>query len=299
MILIKNSIIAISCLAIILGISACEREVHLNLSTGTPKVVVEGRIDNGYPPFVTLTSSIGFFDTVDFSSLQNYFIHNADIKVSDGTTTVSLKEYALDTGNHSKFYIYSLDTSSPGALSFTGQVGKFYTLTINYNGQTYTSVTKIPEPIKIDSIRSQPPAFVPKDYPNAIDLVVYFKDPDTLGNYARYSTKRNSEPFYTGDLYSDQITNGIAVNWHIHPGKNTAQPDSVKNSYFFKGDTVTVAWSSIDKGVYTFWNTFQYAADQVGNPFSSPINSESNISNGAVGVWAGYGTTQSTFIIPK
>jgi len=286
-------------LFIMYALTSCEREVHLNLSTGAPRLVVEGRIDNGYPPFITLTTSVGFFSTVDFSTIQNYFVHGANVKVSDGSKTVTLREYSLDTGNNSKFFIYTLDTADPGSLNFLGQIGKFYTLTINYNGQTYTSVTKIPEPIKLDSIRSQPPTFTNDKYPDAVQLVVYFKDPDTIGNFVRYFTKRNSEPFYNGDLYNDDITNGLHTNWHIAAGYNTVQPDSFKSNHFFKGDTVIVSWSSIDKGVYTFWNTFAYAVSASGDPFSSPINSQSNITNGAIGVWAGYGSYLDTFIVPK
>jgi hypothetical protein len=53
----------------------------------------------------------------------------------------------------------------------------------------------------------------------------------------------------------------------------------------------------IDKGVYTFWNTYAFAQRAVGNPFSSPINVKTNISNGALGIWAGYGSSFDTLVV--
>jgi hypothetical protein len=285
--------------AFIYLLSSCEKEVHINLGNSAPRLVVEGEIFTGGPPIVTLTNSIGFFSSIDYSTIQNAFVHGAVITVSDGSQTITLKEYSLDTANNSKFFVYSADLSDPNAKNFVGQVGKYYTLNINYNGQTYSSITMVPPPIHIDSVTLNKLADPPARFPDAIGLVVHFKDPDTPGNYARYFTKRNSEPYYAGDIYDDEITNGAPVDWHIHPGTNLSMPDSESTFYFYKGDTVTVIWSSIDKGVFTFWNTFEYASAAVGNPFASPINTKSNITNNALGVWAGYGIDSATIIIPK
>jgi hypothetical protein len=43
--------------------------------------------------------------------------------------------------------------------------------------------------------------------------------------------------------------------------------------------------------VYEFWRTYQFAINVIGNPFASPTNLPTNFSNGALGVWAGYGTS--------
>jgi len=149
----------------------------------------------------------------------------------------------------------------------------------------------------IDSLTTKPPIQTDPKYPTEVALFINFRDPDTIGNYAKYFTKRNSEPYFAGGTYSDEVTNAAPVNFPIFPGYNTQNPDSGWAKRFFVGDTVTVKWSSIDKGVYTFWETFQYATNVVGNPFASPINVQSNISNGALGVWAGYGSTNTTLII--
>lgn len=291
------SIAAIAIL--LLWLASCEKEVHINLSGEPPRLVVEGQIETGLPPYVTLTNTVSFFSTIDLSTLQNAFIHGANITVSDGSQTVTLKEYSVDTGAASKFFFYSVDTTVGNFM--VGQVNKYYTLTINYNGQTYTSTTKIPFPKAVDTMWYDKPEFNdPKLLDSAKELFVNYSDPDTIGNYVRYFTSRNGDLFYPGpSIYSDQVINGTTVKQiGILAGFNpevNLNTDSMR--YFYPGDTVTLKWCMIDKGVYTFWNTYQFAQQSTGNPFASPINVTSNISNGALGVWAGYASTFRTLVI--
>ena len=69
--------------------------------------------------------------------------------------------------------------------------------------------------------------------------------------------------------------------------------------YFYPGETVTLKWCEIEKSVYDFWNSFDYATNSVGNPFATPINPKTNISNGGLGVWAGYGSILRTLVVPS
>lgn len=288
-------------ISIVGTLQSCQKEVHIKLNSAPSQLVVEGGIQTGTPPIVLLTSSVSFFSSIDLSSLQDIFVHNAIVKVSDGTDTVTLKELSFDTGSSgSKFYVYTLD---PGSSLMLGQVNKFYTLTIEYNGQTYTSVTKIPTPKAVDTMWIDSPLFSSPRIPKgALQLFVTYSDPDTPGNYVRYFTKRNSEQYFASDnVYTDQLINGQTVpKIELFAGYNKTQDangDSL--SYFYPGDTVTLNWSMIDKGVFDFWNTLNFAEQSTGNPFASPINVKSNIKGGALGVWAGYGSITRTLIIPK
>ncbi len=281
-------------------LASCEKEVHINLAGSPPKVVVNGSIETGFPPYIFFTSTIGFFSTVDLATLQNSFLHGATMTVSDGSTTVTLKEYSLDTGVN-RISFYSVDTANLGNLML-GQVGKMYTLTILYNGTTYTAVTKIPNPKGIDTLWFDVPVFQNSKTPDsAKQLFANYTDPDTPGNYVRYFTRRNHESFYQSGIFSDEVVNGKRIsNIGLYAGydnTNNANGDSLR--YFYPGDSVVVKWCEIDKGVYTFWNTYDYANNALGNPFASPINVTSNVSNGALGVWAGYGSIYYTIALPK
>lgn len=285
---------------LLIGFASCQKEVHINLGGTAPVVVVQGQIQTGQIPYVLLTSSVSFFANIDLSTLQNSFVHQAVITVSNGTQTVNLKEYSFDTGAHYKIYVYSIDTTIPGAMML-GEAGKTYTLNIQVNGSTYTAVTKIPNPKGVDTMWFAAPTFKNKRTPDsAYQLFVNYTDPDTPGNYVRSFTRRNQEQFYPNGLYSDETVNGITIsNIALFAGyqdSTNVQRDTVR--YFFPGDTVTLNWCQIDKGVYTFWNTEAFAQQSIGNPFASPINVQTNIKGGAIGVWAGYSSTEKTLVVP-
>ena len=287
-------LMGIAIVVLIITLSACEKVVHINLGGTPPQVVVEGAVETNIPPYVILTSTIGFFSTVDLATLEGSFIHGANVQVNDGSKTVTLKEYAIDTANGAKFYVYSVDTTLPTAL-MTGQVGKSYTLTITYNGTTYSSVTKIPNPKGVDSIWFAKP--LADHFPDsALQLFVNYTDPDTPGNYVRYFTRRNSQQFYPSGIFSDEAVNGKTINnLQLVAGYDDSlnvNGDSLR--YFYPGDTMTLKWCEIDRGVYNFWNSYIFANNAIGNPFASPINLQTNMTNGAIGVWAGYGSIQYT-----
>jgi hypothetical protein len=283
----------------IITLTSCQKEVHINLASAPPQVVVNGTIETGYPPYVFLTSTIGFFSQVNLATLQNSFLHGANIQVSDGTKTITLKEYSFDTGVN-KFSIYTIDTSNLANIML-GQVEKIYTLTILYNGVTYKSVTKIPNPKGVDTLWFGAPVFKNSKTPDsAKQLFANYTDPDTPGNYVRYYTKRNSEQFFPSGIFSDEVVNGkVVTNIGLFAGyQSTTNSNNDSLRYFYPGDTVILKWCEIDKGVYTFWNTYEYANNALGNPFASPINVQTNVSNGALGIWAGYGSILYTIVTP-
>ncbi len=295
--------------AILLLLSAsfylsCEKEVDIDLDSGETKLVVDGQIETDGYPLVVLTKSIGYFSKVDLATLENSFVHNASVRVSDGIRTIQLKEYVIDTGfnGSNKFSFYSIDTADVTSLAFKGVEEKYYSLTIEAEGKTYTSVTKIPAVKGVDSMWFRKPAgdVVVDD---AVLMYVRYQDPDTLGNYMRYFTKRNSEFFFTpfNSTFDDQIVNGTIIDsLSLLAGYNRSkEPNFDSVGYFFRGDTVTLKWCAIDKGTFKFFSTFEFATGSVGNPFSSPVNVTSNIKGGALGVWAGYGVQQTTKIISK
>ena len=285
-------------------VHSCEKEVSINLSTGESKLVVDGQIEtNGYP-LVILTKSIGYFARIDLSTLENSFVHGAVVKVSDGSKSITLKEYSLDTGINgtNKFFLYSIDTSDPSAFNFIGITEHFYKLTVEYQGKVYESTTKIPNVRPVDSLWFRKPSGTPK-IETAVLMYVKFKDPDTFGNYLRYFTRRNSELFLPGinSVYEDKIVNGTTIDsLNLAAGYNRSkEPNFDSLGVFFRGDTVTLRWCGIDRGVYDFFRTFEYATGTVGNPFAAPVNVQTNITGGALGVWAGYGSTYRTVVIPK
>lgn len=299
----KNVCVVLFFFCVLLLFTSCEKEVSFDLGPTSEKIVVEGTIESGLPPIVRLSKSIGFFSKIDLNTLSGTFLHGATITVSDGSTVVNLKEYSLQLDTLS-FYFYSVDTSNSTAFEFKGEVGKTYTLKIEYEGKTYESTTRIPELIPLDSIWAQAPPEeeMPEEYPNSMQLFVRYTDPPQMGNKARYFTSRNNNPFLPPfySVYDDQVINGTTIDIQLDAGFNKMDSlDFETYGYFYKGDTVILKWCSIDDKVFDFWRTLEFSYGSTGNPFSSPVEVSSNISNGALGVWQGYGVTYDTLYIPQ
>lgn len=295
----KYSLLCLLLIAVA-GFYSCEKEVSFDLGPSAEKVVVEGTIESGLPPYVFLSKSIGFFSKVDLSTLGNSFLHDAVITVTEGSTSFTLKEYQY-SNNGVSFFFYSVDTADFAARNFVGIMGKTYDLKIALAGKEYTATTFIPFVKPLDSLWAETPKEVNEDYPDLMQLFGSYTDPDTLGNRVRYYTRRNSEgylpPYYS--VYDDAIINGTRVQVQIDAGFN--KMDTINREtfgFFSKGDTVLVKWSAIDKSVFDFWRTLEFSYGSTGNPFATPVSVTSNISGGALGVWAGYGASTLTCIIP-
>ncbi|MBI3140028.1 MAG: DUF4249 domain-containing protein [Sphingobacteriales bacterium] len=278
---------------------SCEKTVSFKLDNVPPKLVVEGTIGNGEPPLIYLSRSLAYFSTISPDSLANSFVHDAEVWVSNGSRTHRLKEYAVPVQGGYTGYYYSVDSSSP-ATAFNGELNTNYTLRISWQGREYTAFTRIPSITRrIDSLFWKPaPA---GNIPNKVELMLRAYDPPGFGDYVRYFTKQNSDPFYPGlnSVYDDQIIDGSVYEIQVEKGvlRNGITPEAY--SFFDRGDTVILKLSNIDKATYDFWRTMEFTYASVGNPFSSPTRVLNNISGGALGYFGGYASQYRRIIIPR
>lgn len=285
-------------MGLVLFLSGCEKNISFDLKNPGDKLVVEATIENGQAPVVILTRSVGYFSRISPELLSQSFVHGAGVSISNGTLTHKLKEYAQQISPGIRFYYYGID-SSDLSTAFTGELNHAYTLRINSEGKEYTSATTIPNITKrIDSLWwKQAPATADT---SKVIVMVKATDPPGYGDYVRYFTKRNSEPFYPGlnSVFDDLFIDGTTYELQVDPGvdRNIVRTDS--DRFFKRGDTVTLKLSNIDKGTYDFWRTMEYSYASVGNPFSTPVKVLSNISGDALGYFGGYASQYRTIIIP-
>jgi len=282
---------------------SCEKQVNLQVNNQPSKLVVDASIENDNFPIVVLSTSLNYFSSISAEELSNSFVHNAIVTVGNGTKTTILKEYTYtDTSGYTLYY-YTVDSSDIANL-FTGEFNKTYLLNITADGQTYTSSTSIPVLAKkCDSIWWQPAPLA--DDKSLCVMYGTFSDPPGLGNYVRYFTKVNSDRFLPGltSSFDDQVVDGITYTLSFDPGwdKNDLDKPNTENGYGYvhHGDTVTLKYCNIDKATFDFWNTWDFAWQSYGNPFSSPVKVLGNISNAALGAFSGYAVQYKTIIIPK
>jgi hypothetical protein len=287
----------ITSLFLLVLLAGCEKNIDFKLNEEPAKLVVEATIENGQPPVVFLSSSLNYFSRINAAILANSFVHGAEVYVSDGRLTQKLKEYSIPVDTTYRIYYYSIDSSNL-STAFLGQLNRSYTLKINTGGQEYTSATTIPKITKkIDSLWSIPATG--KDTGKVI-VMVRATDPPGFGDYVRYWTKRNREPFLPGrnSVFDDFFIDGTTYQLQIDPGFDRNNPVSDDKRLFNKGDTVVFKLSNIDRTTYDFWRTMEYSYESVGNPFSTPVKVLGNISNGALGYFGGYASQYRTIIIP-
>jgi len=311
--------------AVVFLLTSCTTILEIDdLPQPNNEIVVEGTIEINEPPYILLTKNSPYFGGITVDDLSQYFIHNAIMKVWTGNDTVALIEFCIkllpveaqieileslgysvsDTSDIPNVCIYTVPNIINYFINgdttgvFIGKEHQTYHLHIEADGKVLTSVTTIPGLVPLDPLTIQPHPDANKD--SLVSVYINFKDPDTLGNYFRYSTQRNDEPFYypiSQSVYDDRIINSEYISLPLERGMDPqAEIDNDTWGYFWKGDTVTLKWSNIDKRSYDFWSTLEN--DGGDSPFSSPTIIKTNI-NGGLGVWCGYASVYSTVIVPE
>jgi hypothetical protein len=298
---------------------SCQKEIQVVLPPATPKIVVEGKIEPGVPPYVILTHNMPYFGPTDINSIQNSFIHNAVVTVSDGTNTVILNEYcsqslpdsllplvASFTGIDTftlKSFNYCLYTSlNP---SIFGQIGRTYSLKIDSDGKTVTASTPILQPIPLDTLWFRYEKL--NSVGDSLGFIwAHLTEPGNEYNAYRWLAKRNTkdfsfiapfnaatdDKFYNGQSFDFDYDRGVVQN-------SQAQDDNNEERGYFKaGDTVVVKFCTIDHAVYSFYRSLDIIENNNGNPFASPSSVESNVfpKEDALGIWCGYGVSTHTVV---
>ena len=280
-------------------LSSCEKNINFKLKVVPDILVVDADIENNQPPIVVLSKSLAYFSNITPEALDTSFVHGATVSVSNGTQTQQLKEYSVDSTGGYVIYYYSIDTSNLPA-AFIGQLNTTYYLKVVVAGNEYTAETTIPALTKkIDSLWWKPTPFA--DDTTETDLFVRATDPPGLGNYIRYYTKTNGGPFLPGQqsVFDDELIDGTTYDLKVSPGIDRNNPVAFDKNFFYRGDTVTLKLSNIDRNTYQFWVTMEFAYQSIGNPFASPNTVIGNISNGALGAFCGYASDYKSIIIPK
>ena len=61
---------------------SCQEEITLDLPQAEEKLVVEGSIEPGFPPYIILSTNQSYFDPIDAETYNNIFVSNAtEVKV--------------------------------------------------------------------------------------------------------------------------------------------------------------------------------------------------------------------------
>jgi len=268
--------------------SSCEKEITIDLPKETPKIVIEGYIENGLPATVIITKSAPYFDPIDITTLLSSIVRNAKVKISDGTNSDILD--TVKTSDY-PFFFYTGDT-------IIGEIGKTYILTVEIDGQTYKSQTTIQHPVAFDSIWFK----MKPDNDSIGDIFAVGTDNGAEYNYYRVFTKIINKDYtfipIFGSVWDDKFFNGETFTVQLYHGiaSNIMNPDEDWSTSYKLGDTVVTKLCTFDYESYTFWSAAESEIFSGGNPFSTTTSVPTNIKGGAIGCWTGYCASYDTII---
>lgn len=300
----------------LLSFQSCTKEITVDLPNPDAKIVVEGSIENDVPPFVLLSRNTPYFGGFNFNDLSAYFVQDARVRVfTDNGDTVTLQKFCISDPAVAAVFGFNFDGDSvpeicvytipdilnwfiTGTGSMVGRPETNYHLVVEADSQVLRSTTRIPALSPFDSLQVRNHPDAKKD--SLAQVFVYLTFPSAEGRYLRVQTSTNGGPYYplpAGSVFEYKLFLGQSAGFPIARGQGADEEFNQDSfGYFFKGDTVSVKWSQIDQKVFTFYSTLE--SDGGDSPFTAPVKVISNIENG-LGVWAGYGSTYGSIIIPK
>jgi hypothetical protein len=317
------------------SICSCEKEITVDLPAVEKKIVVEGSILPGETPLVILTWTQGYFEPTDPTSLQNIFVHDAQVTITENGNVHTLYEICSSdlTPEQLEFASSSLGIeleslqalnlciytklSLPGSAdALLGVPNTLYKIEVHKDNYHITGETKIPSLVELDTIYFD---ILNPDFQDSLGIL-YGKltDPDTSGNAYRWFAKRISHypasapdanlrgrqkdltfiaPF--GSVYDDSFFNGLSFEFAYPRGleANSTKFDDLNDerAFFKVGDTVAIRGCTIDRASFKFIRSLEAQFSNQGSPFAVPFNLESNLTGG-LGAFIGYGAVYDTVV---
>ena len=285
----------------------CQQEIEVDLPDYEPKIVVEGTIENGKPAMVILSKSISYFAHIDLNYLlNNVFIRDAEVYVtsSDGETERLMFQYCADSP---VYFAYC-------GNNIRGKENTTYTLTINYEGQTYKATTTSPHTFDLENLWfSSISEYINADTMRTIRIQM--TDNPSEENYYAFQLKVSCPSFKdrlwastVPIAFDDKTLNGITFNYELERyGYSTMfsymmseeERQAQRRITFRPGDTVYVKHSQMDYNSYRFMLTGGTEAIMGTNPFTNPAPVISNIEGeNALGAWCGFASKIDTLVWP-
>lgn len=305
-------------ISIILMISfSCKKKkfAGITLNEGQ-EIVVDGTIETGLNPIVILSRSADIYSPTDLESFLDNFVYSAVVKVVNQSDTFDLALKAitdLDITHQKKLAemlglkklkkVLQLPLLVYTTNNMIGSVDQSYELIIDHNANRYTGTTYIPEPTALDLLYwTVEPGSIEYGYSWA-----KLSDPANQYDAYKWEAKRTNVKddgtlkddifMRTGDSYfDDEFFDGLSFDFSYEspvPKRDSTHLSEYKKLYRL-GDTVVVKFSKLDQNVYEFYRSKAHQISNAGNPFATPINIPSNMSKGALGIWAGYSPIYDT-----
>ena len=284
----------------------CQREIDMKLPDYQSKLVIEGSIETGTPAMVMLSKSIPYFSEINLETLMN------DVFVTGEQARVFITSEMGETEE----LVWQLNPDAPYYTAFMGSrvIGReqtHYTLTVEYDGQTYTAETYIPKMFDLDSIGFDQSSDLLDDTMATI-RVLMTDDPNEVNYYAFFCKVRSPklvDRLWVCNMpvaFDDRIFNGLTFNYEVarygysmlmRDLLSEEEQENFSRMSFRPGDTVYVKHTQIDHHTYLYLLSAGTEAAYGSNPFTNPLPAVSNFNSDRVlGHWSGFAAKTDTLV---
>ena len=254
------------------ALMGCIREQEIDDSFRY-SLVVDGRIEQGRSAVVMLSQSIPYESSYDKDTYRKMAIWGAKVTIIHGDEREVLT--SRSNADYPAEFIYT-------GHSITGEVGESYTIEIEYSNRSWRAEATILPTIELRDIRvvtegedmySIHATLPPTDYPCNIECSLggsQYYAPTLLGIYAPSDSERE-----------------ITIN---RPTDKLIREEY--NSLFSGNERVTLRVNTLSDFGFSYWRKWEDNFINSVNPvFPSTSNLPTNISDGGLGIWSGYGAT--------
>lgn len=300
-----------------MGLAGCTTLVEVDLPEIPPQGVMEASVRLGEPPLVFLTTTQGYFDALDASTVSNLFVEGAEVVMtvdgeevalnalcSDDLPPEALAEAAAFLGvseaslANTNICVYT----GLGLPSTYGAVGKSYGLRATWNEdgvafdlQASTEMTALPQ---LDSVWFE----IPETSTNDSLGVIWteFTDPVGFGDAYRWSSKRLGKDddffFPLGGVFDDAFVDGQTFPFFNFRSPQPGVEEVPGEEGFWKtGDTVVVRLDGIAFEAFEVIRDFETSVANQGNPFALPTSASTNV-DGGLGWFVAYAGVTDTVV---
>lgn len=251
-------------------LAGCEETTKLDLKQTEPKIVVDGLLTTDTARhYVRLTRTLDFYDRGAPPSVTG-----ARVTVTDGETTWEYRHQADRPG----WYL-------PDA-PFAGQVGRFYRLRIEVEGQVIEGGDELVRVAPIDSItfdldedRLENPSDdeTEEEKARVYALLFYAREPQETRDYYHLKQYRN------GSRVDDNGT-AVLISDDELIGEDIDGVEMVDR--YAPGDTAVLEMFSLSRTAFVFYNDLTNVLNNDGGMFSPiPADPRSNLTGGALGLF--------------
>jgi hypothetical protein len=261
-----RSFIIMSLLAIV--VFSCEETTKLDLRQTPSRIVIEGLVtDKPGRQSVTVSRSTDFY-----GSGQTPRVDNASVKVFDDSGTEFV--FTHNPRNHPD----SVGIYIPEA-TFTGEIGKTYTLRVEVDGELYDATDKLTSVIPIDSLQfriNEDERDDPKETGKFHEILMFAREPQDEENYYLFKFYRNdslkvynpTDVYFTEDDLLAEKIDGV--------------PSPV---YYGPEDKARLEMYSLSRKGYVFYYDLSTILNNDGGGMfgSIPAAPRTNLSNDALG----------------